>query len=108
MYTITKNGTTRFSRPYPFDFERKQKIEKIMFERGIKTISALAKEIKMNQGLLSCIINGTRLSPYTEERIARFFKMKRDELFIIRTAAELRAMFDAEKNGKKLKDKGAA
>lgn len=108
MYTITKNGTTRFSRPYPFDFERKQKINTIMFERGIRTISEFARAINIKRTVLNEIINGTRLSPYTEERIARFFKMKRDELFIIRTAAELRAMFDAEKNGKKLKDKGAA
>ena len=108
MYTITTNGTTRFSRPYPFDFERKQKINTIMFERGIRTISEFARAINIKRTVLNEIINGTRLSPYTEERIARFFKMKRDELFIIRTAAELRAMFDAEKNGKKLKDKGAA
>ena len=79
-----------------------------MFERGIRTISEFARAINIKRTVLNEIINGTRLSPYTEERIARFFKMKRDELFIIRTAAELRAMFDAEKNGKKLKDKGAA
>ena len=31
MYRITQDGLVRFRRPYPFDLERKQKIERVMF-----------------------------------------------------------------------------
>ena len=103
MYRITQDGLVRFRRPYPFDLERKQKIERVMFRFGIKTVSDLAKKLNMKQGNLSEIINGTRRSRGIEERIAAFFGMKREELFILRTTKELIAMHDAQE-----KRKGAA
>ena len=103
MYRITQDGLVRFGRPYPFDLERKQKIERVMFRVGIKTVSDLAKKLNMKQGNLSEIINGTRISRGIEERIAAFFGMKREELFILRTTKELIAMHDAQE-----KRKGAA
>lgn len=84
-------------RPYPFDFERKQRILAAMNSKGIKTVSVLAKKIKMNQGLLSCIINGTRRSPINEKRIARFFKVPTETLFPPRSAEDLAIMNKKEK-----------
>ena len=96
MYRITQDGLVRFRRPYPFDLERKQKIERVMFRFGIKSISELAIKTKIKRSLLNQIINGTRISKKTEDRIAAFFGMKREELFILRTTKELIAMHDAQ------------
>ncbi|MGF7110412.1 helix-turn-helix domain-containing protein [Treponema pedis] len=105
MYTRTKLGVIQFSRPYPFDFERKQKVERVMYLHGIKSAAALAKKAKVNYKVLNEVINGTRLSAVTEKKIAAFFGMEREELFIIRSREELKAMFDNQLLSKK---KGAA
>ncbi|QEJ93782.1 transcriptional regulator [Treponema phagedenis] len=80
------------SRPYPFDLERKQKVERAMFDAGIRSVSELAKRLKMNYTSLSEIINGTRLSRKAETRIAAFLKRPAAELFTVRTPLELAKM----------------
>ncbi len=101
MYTMTKLGMLRFSRPYPFDFERKQKVERVMYLNGIKTVSELAVILNMSQSVLNEVINGTRLSAVTEKKVAAFFGMEREALFITRSEEELKAMFDNELLNKK-------
>ena len=89
-------------RPYPFDLERKQKVEKVMYQHDVKSVSQLARETGIKQQQLSAVINGTRLSRKTEERIAAFFGMRREELFIQRTLGEVaemnRAQLEAKQN----------
>ncbi|QEK04742.1 helix-turn-helix domain-containing protein [Treponema phagedenis] len=87
---LEKYGVT--SRPYPFDLERKQKVERAMFDAGIRSVSELAKRLKMNYTSLSEIINGTRLSRKAETRIAAFLKRPAAELFPVRTPLELAKM----------------
>ena len=84
-YRVTK-------RPYPFDFERKQRVERVMYENGIKTISELAGKLKINYTVL------------TEKRVAAFFKMPVEELFPPRTQDEIAQM----NKRKKERNKGAA
>lgn len=103
MYRITQDGLVRFRRPYPFDLERKRHVQKVMDNSQIKSTVDLARKLKINYKVLSEIINGTRISRGIEERIAAFFGMKREELFILRTTKELIAMHDAQE-----KRKGAA
>ncbi len=103
MYRITQNGLVRFKRPYPFDLERKRHVQKVMDNAQIKSTTDLARKLKINYKVLSEIINGTRISRGIEERIAAFFGMKREELFILRTTKELIAMHDAQE-----KRRGAA
>ncbi|QEK03983.1 helix-turn-helix domain-containing protein [Treponema phagedenis] len=87
---LEKYGVT--SRPYPFDLERKQKVERAMFDAGIRSVTELAKRLKMNYTSLSEIINGTRLSRKAETRIAAFLKRPAAELFPVRTPLELARM----------------
>lgn len=103
MYRITQDGLVRFRRPYPFDLERKRHVQKVMDNAQIKSTTDLARKLKINYKVLSEIINGTRISRGIEERIAAFFGMKREELFILRTTKELIAMHDAQE-----KRRGAA
>ena len=103
MYRITQDGLVRFRRPYPFDLERKRHVQKVMDNSQIKSTVDLARKLKINYKVLSEIINGTRISRGIEERIAAFFGMKREDLFILRTTKELIAMHDAQE-----KRKGAA
>jgi hypothetical protein len=49
----------------------------------------------MKRQLASAIINGTRRSPKTEERIAAYFGLPRQELFPPRTKDDLEAMRQA-------------
>lgn len=79
-------------RPYPFDLERKQAVERAMYKAGIKTQTELADRLGIKQQALNAVINGTRISFPTEERIARFFGMSREELFPERSARELAQM----------------
>ena len=74
-YRVTK-------RPYPFDFERKQKVMQAMYDNGISTLAELAVKLQMHKGTLSDIVNGTRRSPVNEQRIAAFFNMQRCEFDI--------------------------
>ena len=101
MYTTTKRGIIQFSRPYPFDFERKQKVERVMYLCGIKSVADLAKKTNTNYKVLNEVINGTRLSAMTEKKVAAFFGMKREDLFITRSVSELKAMFDNDLLSKK-------
>ncbi len=103
MYRITQDGLVRFRRPYPFDLERKRHVQKVMDNSQIKSTVDLARKLRINYTVLTEIINGTRISRGIEERIAAFFGMKREELFILRTTKELIAMHDAQ-----AKRKGAA
>jgi plasmid maintenance system antidote protein VapI len=59
------------------------------------TVSELAEALGIHQGNLSSVINGTRRSPKTEERIAAYFALPRQELFPPRTKGDLEAMRQA-------------
>ena len=96
-YKVTK-------RPYPFDFERKQRVERAMYNAEIKSIIHLARKLKINYTVLTEIINGTRRSPVNEKRIAAFFKMPVSELFPPRTQDEIAEMNKKEQE----RNKGAA
>ena len=91
-------------RPYPFDIERKQKIERQMFAARIYTIEDLAQAINLPRQQVSAVINGTRLSRKTEERIAAFFGMRREELFLQRTLGELAEMNRAQLEAKQRRE----
>jgi plasmid maintenance system antidote protein VapI len=78
-------------RPYPPDRERRIRV-KIELARRDMTISDLARELGMKQQLASSVINGTRLSKKTEEKIAAYFGTTRKDLFRPRTRGELEAM----------------
>jgi transcriptional regulator with XRE-family HTH domain len=81
----------RSGRPYPPDTERRVRV-RIELARRDMTVSDLARALGMAQSLTSEIINGTRRSPKTEEKIAAFFGLPREELFPSRKKAELEAM----------------
>jgi plasmid maintenance system antidote protein VapI len=55
------------------------------------TISDLARALGIKRPAVSAVINGTRLSPKTEEKIAAYFGMARQELFPRRTKGEIEA-----------------
>jgi plasmid maintenance system antidote protein VapI len=78
-------------RPYPPDKERRVRV-KIELARRDMTVSDLAKALRIHQGTLSDVINGTRLSKKTEEKVAAYFGLPRQELFPPRTMAELEAL----------------
>jgi transcriptional regulator with XRE-family HTH domain len=84
----------KHGRPYPRDRERRIRV-KIELARRNMTISDLAKALGIHQGNLSWVINGVRRSPKTEEKIAAYFGLPREELFPPRSAGELRAMREA-------------
>ena len=96
-YRVTK-------RPYPFDFERKQKVMQAMYDNGISTLAELAKKTMVNYKVLHEVINGTRRSPVNEQRIAAFFNMQPQALF------PPRCEFDIAEMNKKAKERkqGAA
>lgn len=91
-------------RPYPFDLERKHKVQAVMFRHGIFTAKKLSELLHMNYYVVNEVINGTRLSRKTEERIAAFFGMTRDELFPERTIAELAEMNRAQLEAKQRRE----
>jgi plasmid maintenance system antidote protein VapI len=91
----------RRGRPYPPDRERRIRVKIELARRDI-TISDLARVLNVNRGNLSSIVNGTRLSPRTEEKIAAYFGTTRRELFRPRDRAEIAATRTA------LADKGGA
>jgi transcriptional regulator with XRE-family HTH domain len=63
------------------------------------TISDLAGILNVNQGNLSSVINGTRLSRKTEEKITAYFGLPWRELFPPRSGGELEAMRAAAGKG---------
>ena len=78
-------------RPYPPDRERRIRVKTELARRDM-TVSDLAGALGINRGTLSCVINGTRRSPRTEEKIAAYFGMARRELFPLRTVDEMEAL----------------
>jgi transcriptional regulator with XRE-family HTH domain len=64
------------------------------------TISTLAGALGIHRGNLSAVINGTRISLGTEEKIAAYFGLPLRELFPPRTKAELEAMRGAADKGR--------
>jgi len=78
-------------RPYPPDRERRVRI-KIELAKQDMTISDLALELGIKRPLVSYVINGIRHSKITEEKIAAFFGLPRDELFPSRSKKELATM----------------
>ena len=78
-------------RPYPPDMERRALIRTELSKRNM-TINALSKILRINQGNLSCVINGIRRSKKTEEKIAAFFGKEIKELFPPRTKRDLENM----------------
>ena len=91
-------------RPYPFDRERKQRIERLLDARQIASISELSRALGLNRTYVNEVINGTRLSRKTEERIAAFFGMRREELFLQRTLSELAEMNRAQLEAKQRRE----
>jgi plasmid maintenance system antidote protein VapI len=81
-------------RPYPPDKERRIRVRLELARRDM-TISDLAAALGIKRPHISCVINGTRLSKKTEEKIAAYFGMARRELFPSRTKAELEALREA-------------
>jgi plasmid maintenance system antidote protein VapI len=53
------------------------------------SIADLARALDIHQGNLSAVINGRRISPKTERRIAAFFGRAWEELFPARSRDEL-------------------
>jgi plasmid maintenance system antidote protein VapI len=78
-------------RPYPKDWERRRLVRTELAKRDM-TISDLARELKMKQGNVSNIINGTHRSLKIEARIAAYFGKERGELFPIRSPEKLLEM----------------
>ena len=87
------------SRPYPVDHERRRKVMIALAERDMN-ISDLARNIGLAQATVSQVINGRRLSPKTEQRIAKFLCKSADDLFPYRTPDEIRIMRQAETSRK--------
>ena len=92
------------SRPYPFDMERKWKVKQIMYKHGIQSDKELSVLLGLNYKVVNEVINGTRLSRKTEERIAAFFGMRREELFLQRTLGELAEMNRAQLEAKQRRE----
>jgi len=82
-------------RPYPLDRERRRRVMVALAERGM-TVSGLARSLNLSQAIISKVINGRRLSPKTERRIAEFLGKPADSLFPPRTAGEIGEMRRAE------------
>ncbi|MCL2277569.1 MAG: helix-turn-helix domain-containing protein [Treponema sp.] len=78
-------------RPYPFDRERRKRVLIVLAERDMN-ISDLARNINTAQSTVSQVINGRRLSPNTEQRIADFLRKPVDVLFPRRTPEEIGKM----------------
>ena len=78
-------------RPYPPDAERRRMVRVELAKRDM-TISDLAHALGMHQGNLSDVINGIRLSPKTEKRIAAFLGVPVEVLFPVRDRSKLAAM----------------
>jgi transcriptional regulator with XRE-family HTH domain len=77
----------RKGRPYPPDRERRIRVKTELVRRDM-TISGLARALGIHQGNLSAVINGTRISKKTEEKIAAWLGMTRGELFPPRPRGE--------------------
>ena len=63
----------RGSRPFPVDFERKERCQTILSDYGM-TMTELAFHIGIKKSNLSNIISGRDLSPTNEQRIATFWR----------------------------------
>jgi plasmid maintenance system antidote protein VapI len=83
------------TRPYPLDRERRKRVLTALAEREM-SISGLARAINLPQPLVSVIVNGRRLSPKTERRIAEYLGRPVESLFPSRTAEEIGRMRKAE------------
>ena len=83
------------SRPYPLDHERRQRVMIALAEKEL-TISKLARNLCLSKAIISYVINGRRLSPKTEQRIADFLGKSAEDLFPFRTPDEIRKMRQAE------------
>jgi plasmid maintenance system antidote protein VapI len=86
-------------RPYPPDKERRIRVKTELARRDM-TISDLARALGIKRPAVSTVINGIRRSPKTEEKIAAYFGLDRQELFPSRTIAELEAMRAATGKGR--------
>ena len=87
------------NRPYPIDHERRRRVMIALAERDM-TISALSKKINISRAIVSQIINGRRISPKTEQRIAEFLGKPADYLFPKRKPAEIKTMREKEAKAK--------
>jgi len=88
------------SRPYPLDHERRRRVLVSLAERNL-TIGGLANALGLSISLMSMIINGRRLSPKTEQRIAKFLGKDAEYLFPQRMTAEIKKMREAEAKAKR-------
>jgi transcriptional regulator with XRE-family HTH domain len=79
-------------RPYPPDKERRVRV-KIELARRDMTVSDLARVLNTNRGNLSAVIGGLRRTRKTEEKIAAYLGVTRQELFPPRSRDELNALY---------------
>jgi plasmid maintenance system antidote protein VapI len=77
-------------RPYPPDKERRVRIKTELARRDM-TVSDLARVLGIKRPAISNVINGTRISKKTEEKIAAYFGTTRQELFRPRGRTEIDA-----------------
>jgi plasmid maintenance system antidote protein VapI len=90
--------------PYPKDFERRRLVHVDLATRDM-TVTDLAEALGVNRGNMCKIINGTRTSRKTEEKIAAYFGKERMELLPARSLWQLLEMRRAQEPGD---DGGAA
>lgn len=101
MSLISDIQGIRSCRPYPIDHERRRRVMIALAENDL-TISSLARCINVAQSIVSQVINGRRLSPITEQKIAAFLKKKTDYLFPIISVKELNRLIKAESKKRKV------
>ena len=93
--TLLREISGMGTRPYPLDRERRKRVMVALAERDM-TCRELARALNLPQSLISMIINGRRISPKTEERIAEYLHRDANDLFPERTADDIARMRQAE------------
>jgi len=104
MSLISDIQGIRSCRPYPIDHERRRRVLIALAENDM-TISDLARAIGIKRSLASYVINGRRLSPITEQKIAAFLKKKTDYLFPRFTTEDIRQILKVTPKHKSRKRK---
>ncbi len=97
---ILREFSGRGTRPYPLDRERRRRVMVALAERDM-TISGLARNLSIDQAIVSKVINGRRLSSKIEAQIAVYLERHEDYLFPKRTSEEIVQMRQAEAEAKR-------
>lgn len=85
-----KIAKVKYGRPYPKDWERKRLVMNELYKRGMR-MSDLARTLKLCPSVITEVVWGIRISPKTEEAIASFFGLKREDLFPKRSRGRIAA-----------------